>query len=354
MDSYHRSTQAILAPVLSFLGLTLCIPPMVWHASNRNWGASFLVAYVMFEDLINISNALIWPTDDIDSWWDGAVFCDIQVKLNVATQVGMPGALLCVFRSLALAMDVNNSALVPSRGQRLRNKAVNVVFCIVLPVLQMVAHYTIQDIRYNIFAIGGCTAGFDESWPTLVFLLCPSVIYVAAAVYCFLIIIRLVKYTSEFSAILGASRSNLTTQRFIRLFGLSLIMILIILPLQIYILFAQIEIMLPLHPYSWEGTHGTDLSRIEKIPSNDNLRFERWIPPACSFLIFSFFGLGRDAANMYNIFFNVIGLKGFSVSFSSFKSTSDSSTSSAENNKGGSWYRSLRSKKNSWLGSGRA
>lgn len=169
-----------------------------------------------------------------------------------------------------------------------------------------------------------------------------------------LIIVRLIKYTSEFSAILGASRSNLTKQRFIRLFGLSLLMILFILPLQVYIFYTNIQTLSPAHPYSWKATHGLNLSHITKVPTNGRLKFDRWLSPAFSVLIFIFFGLGQDAANMYNNFFNVVGLKGFSMSFSSWKSTSVSSSSSGENNKGNNWYDSLRSKSSCWLGSRRA
>lgn len=184
MDSYHRSAQAIAAPAVALLGLTLCIPPMIWHASNRNWGASSLVAYVMYSDLINVLNALIWPTDDVDSWWDGAIFCDLQVKLSLATQVGMPGALLCIFRSLALVMEVNKATLIPSRAERLRNKAVDVFFCIGLPAIAMFMHFVVQGTRYYIFAIAGCNPSMDESWPSYVFLGWPPIICIVAAVYC--------------------------------------------------------------------------------------------------------------------------------------------------------------------------
>jgi pheromone a factor receptor len=131
-------------------------------------------------------------------------------------------------------------------------------------------------------------------------------------------------------------------------------MILIILPLQIYIFYTNVQVLLPAHPYSWKATHGPSLSQITKVPTNGKLKFDRWISPAFSVLIFIFFGLGQDAASMYNNFFNVVGLKGFSVSFSSWKSTSVSSSSSGDNNKGDHWYDPLRSKNFSWLGSRRA
>lgn len=181
----QRSTQAILAPALSILAVILCIPPILWHLSNRNWGASFLVAFVIYDDLVNVLNALIWPMDNVDSWWNGSVFCDIQVKFTVASQVGMPGALLCIFRSLAMVMDVDNTALVPSRAQRLRNKAVEVFFCIGLPVLAMATHFVVQGARYFILAVTGCNASYDESWPTIALSLAwPPAICVAATCYC--------------------------------------------------------------------------------------------------------------------------------------------------------------------------
>lgn len=175
----------------------------------------------------------------------------------------------------------------------------------------------------------------------------------ANRIFIVLIIVRLIKYTSEFSTILGASRNSLTKQRFIRLFGLSSLMILIILPLQIYVYYTNIQVLLPAHPYSWKATHGPSLSQITKVPTNGRLKFDRWLPPAFSVLIFGFFGLGQDAANMYNNFFNAVGLKRYSGSFSSRKSTSGSPSSPSEN-KGDHWYDSLRSKSSSWLGSRRA
>ncbi|OKL57581.1 hypothetical protein UA08_07017 [Talaromyces atroroseus] len=340
----HRSMLAILAPALSLLALMLCIPPIAWHLSNRNWGASFLVAFVIYSDIINIINALIWPTDDVESWWNGYGYCDVQVKLSIASQVGMPGALLCIFRSLAIVMDVDNAALVPTRAQRLRNKAFNVIFCIGLPVLAMIAHFVVQGGRYYIFAITGCNASFDQSWPTIALSFAwPPVICIGAACYCVLIIVRLVKYKSEFSTILGESRNKLSSQRFTRLFGLSALMILIILPLQTFVFYTNIIAMIPLQPYSWKTLHGAALGTITKVQTHGTVKYDRWIPSALSVLIFAFFGLGQDAANMYRSFLNVVGLKKFP------SSSSSRGASFSYEGKLDSWYDSLRSKSNSWL-----
>lgn len=182
---FYASAQSIAAPILSFLALLLCLPPLVWHCSNRNLAASFMTAFVIICDLFNIMNAVIWPTDDVNSWWDGSVLCDIQVKMNIGIQVGMPGALVCIFRSLALVMDTENTVLVPSKAQRIRAVAVELFFCAVLPVLAMVGHFIVQPNRYFIFAIAGCNVSYDDSWlAILLSITWPPVICLIAAFYC--------------------------------------------------------------------------------------------------------------------------------------------------------------------------
>jgi pheromone a factor receptor len=185
VDTSYVSAQGITAPILSFLALLLCVPPLTWHSSNRNLAASFLTVFVIMSDLFNIINAMIWPTDDVNSWWDGSVLCDIQVKLNIGIQVGMPGALVCIFRSLALVMDTENTILVPSKAQRRRELAIELFFCVGIPVLAMVAHFIVQPNRYYIFAISGCNVSYDDSWLSILLSITwPPVICLIAAIYC--------------------------------------------------------------------------------------------------------------------------------------------------------------------------
>ncbi|CRG87203.1 Pheromone receptor 2 [Talaromyces islandicus] len=345
--TFYASAQAFAAPILSFLALLLCIPPLIWHASNRNLAASFLTAFVIMSDLFNIMNAMIWPTDDINSWWDGSVLCDIQVKLNIGIQVGMPGALVCIFRSLALVMDTENTVLVPSKAQRLRGLAVELFFCAVIPVLAMVGHFIVQPNRYYIFAISGCNVSYDDSWLAILLSIAwPPVICLIAAVYCVLVVIRLTRYTSEFSNILGASGSKLTTRRFIRLFCLALTMILFVLPLQIYIFYTNVLPMIPVQPYSWSNNHGPAFGTIIKVQTAGVLRPDRWIPVALSVLLFVFFGLGQDAMKMYRSFLNGIGFGRLVASMGISKPS--------RGEKKGSWYEALLSNNSSWLGSKRS
>ena len=185
MDPTKRHPLAVGLPILSFFSITLGIPPLLLHAKNRNFPATSLVSWSILLNLFNIINALTWPNDDVDSWWDGAGLCDIELKFMVAGYVGVPGSLMCIFRSLAIVLDTDRATLVPSKGQRWRNRFMDMLFCVVVPVIAMITHIVWQKSRYLLYSISGCVNDFDESWVSLILaFIWPPVICLAAAYYC--------------------------------------------------------------------------------------------------------------------------------------------------------------------------
>jgi pheromone a factor receptor len=192
MDIHQRHPQAVALPILSSFSIALAIPPLILHGKNRNFPATSLIFWSILLNLFNITNALIWPTDNVASWWDGAGLCDIEVKFMAAGYVGIPGSLACIFRSLAIVLDTDRATLVPSKGQRWRNQFMEILFCVAVPVIAMVTHIVWQKSRYLLFAISGCVNNFDESWVSLVFAwIWPPIICLIAAYYC-------CKYTPNF------------------------------------------------------------------------------------------------------------------------------------------------------------
>ncbi len=183
-SSFDWSPAAIAVPILSFITLVLCLPPFVWHVKNRNIAASSLVFWILLNNIFNFINALIWPTDDITSWWNGAVLCDIEVKLMTAAAVGLNGSMACVVRNLAQVMDTKRTVLEPSRARRRRETALNVLFCFGCPIYLMAIHYIVQPNRYYLFAISGCTTSYDNSWPSIVLIfIWPPILCILAAYY---------------------------------------------------------------------------------------------------------------------------------------------------------------------------
>ena len=122
-----------------------------------------------------------------------------------------------------------------------------------------------------------------------------------------LVLIRLHKYRSEFGDILAAANSGMSKSRFLRLFLLAFTMLLAIIPTQSFVVYYNIKLVGPWHPYSWADTHGKEWNMITKIPSFGKVFFDRWIPIAGNVLIFVFFGCGKDAMKLYRNFLRSLG-----------------------------------------------
>ena len=162
------SASAIAVPLLSFIALIIDLPPLVWHIRNHNLAASCLVFWVMVDNFMNLTNALIWPTDDIATWWNGKIFCDIQVKLRAAVGIGCVSTLVSIMRSLAKILDTENTVLSPSKGYKRKEVVIDLLLCVGLPISMMPMQYIVQPTRYWIMTVMGCIAPADRSWPSIV------------------------------------------------------------------------------------------------------------------------------------------------------------------------------------------
>ncbi|KAK2782907.1 a-factor receptor [Onygenales sp. PD_12] len=242
---YSRSPAAVALPIIAFLSVLVCVPPLIWHSRTGNLPAACLISWFIIFNFFNFINPLIWPTDDVASWWDGVGLCDVETKLIAPLGTGIAGTLVCIFRALADVMNTERTALIPSKAQRRL-----------------------------------------------------TVIY------------RLFKYRRQFSYIISIS-SKTSKSRFIRLMALSLIILLGSLPTQLYVFYSNVKLSLPWVPYSWKEVHGPEWAVIEKVPMGGVVFYDRWTQVTCGFLLFIFFGFGKDATMMYRTFLLRIGLGRF-------------------------------------------
>ncbi|OJJ95290.1 hypothetical protein ASPACDRAFT_36765 [Aspergillus aculeatus ATCC 16872] len=283
--------QAVLLPVISFVSILLSVVPLVLHWNNRNVAASSLICWYMILNVFNIINAILWPTDDVSSWWDGKGLCDFEGKIMIASYIAVPGTLVCIFRSLACVLDTRRAALVPTKSQRWWNRGMTLLFCFIAPAIATVTQIIYQGGRYFLFAISGCVNSYDETWVTLVLAyIWPLVICLIAGYYCVIVLHRLSKYRSQFGDILQSSNSNMNKSRFVRLFLLAFLMLLAIIPVQTFVVCTNILRTLPWHAYSWDRAHPPTWNVIIKVPTMGEVYFDRWIPAASGFMFFIFFG----------------------------------------------------------------
>ncbi|PYH41735.1 pheromone receptor [Aspergillus saccharolyticus JOP 1030-1] len=306
---YPLHLQAVLLPVLSFLSLLLSVVPLVLHWKNRNVASSSLICWYMILNVFNIVNAILWPTDDVGSWWDGKILCDFEGKIMIASYIAVPGTLVCIFRSLACVLDTRRAALVPTRSQRWWNRGMTLLFCFIAPAIAMITQIIYQGSRYFVFAIAGCVNSYDESWVTLTLAyIWPLIICLIAGYYCVIVLCRLSKYRNQFGDILQSSNSNMNKSRFVRLFLLAFLMLLCIIPVQTFVVSTNIIRTLPWHAYSWDYVHPPTWNTIVKVPTMGEAFWDRWIPAASGFMFFVFFGSGRDATKMYRAILVFVGL----------------------------------------------
>lgn len=174
---------AIAAPLLIFIALILDVPPFFWHLKHGNLAATILVFWISLSLFFDLLGSLIWPRGDTANWWKGYILCDIEVKLVGAWQAGIPGAVLCIMRSLSQVLDTEHTVLIPSTSMRRKQLAFDAFFCVGVPCYMIGIHYVVQPSRYYIYQLAGCLAPWDNSWPTIVLMAMLTPLISLGAVY---------------------------------------------------------------------------------------------------------------------------------------------------------------------------
>jgi len=175
--------QAILFPLFAFPSWLLCVPSLVWHFSQGNIAAGSVVTWVVLNNFYNAINPLIWPRDNLTEWWDGNLWCDIGIRIQVGTNVGIAASTVMIIRKLARVMDTRNIIVSSSRNSKVKEKIWEVVWCWGFPMLMILLFYIVQPIRYFIFGIMGCISAYDTSWPSIVLIIMWAPITMLVAAY---------------------------------------------------------------------------------------------------------------------------------------------------------------------------
>lgn len=111
------------------------------------------------------------------------------------------------------------------------------------------------------------------------------------------------RYRSEFGRLLAIS--NTTKSRFLRLFILSIMLILVFLPLQIYTFTRNLEY--GVIGYHWSWTHPEGWGFIQIMPTFGVVFWDKWIQGGSGILLFFLFGIGDDALKMYRLWLRKCG-----------------------------------------------
>lgn len=173
----------IALATLSLATMLLILPPMFWHLRNRNIGATSFVFWLAISLFFNFLNALLWSSNNRDTWYNGAGLCDVEIRLQTVSQVALPASFACTLRALAVVLDTKRGTLVQTAKQKRRQYAVELLCCFGLPMLQMLSLYVVQSGRYYIYGIAGCTPMLAGSWLTVLLLYVPPAVWECVDAY---------------------------------------------------------------------------------------------------------------------------------------------------------------------------
>ena len=321
----HIIPQGVILAVLAPFVFILNFPPLIWHVRNRNTAAISMVFWVMLMNFLSVLNVIIWPYIDMRDMYDGQGLCDVEVKLLGARTAGLNAAVLCLLRALAAVLNVDKNLLGPSKAQKRWNTAVEIAWCVGLPLLTMILQYIVQLNRFALLGVSGCQPMSLTSWTGFVLILLPPMIANAIALYyasefiypsvcpnlfltidlswTVLVIFRLNRYRSSFNSILASS--NTTRSRFFRLFATASTFILGITPIQIFMIVTQYPRQS--YPFDFRKLHDPATWNTSVVLPSTVL-YDRWINLGCGLLLFFFFGMGRDAKGMYKEWLIKVGL----------------------------------------------
>ncbi|KIX98196.1 uncharacterized protein Z520_06276 [Fonsecaea multimorphosa CBS 102226] len=297
-------TSSVLVVPLALLAIVAAFPPIFVQLRAKNFAASVLLIGITILNIQNLVNAVIWSSDNPDDWWDGKILCDIEVKLYIGIFQAVEGAIASIFRQISIILDSDRMTVTPCPQQRRTTLKIELVLCILLPVLVMAGHYLVQKERYWLGSVEGCVVSYDNDWVApFVTYGWPMVVCVIGSVYCLISVVRLWRHRKQVSALLSHT-PGATASRFFRLFALAFVLLVIYCPLAIFA-FAQ-NVRVPMHMYSWSYIHPADWS--ERIilepepalrPTSQGFSFDRWAQIITAYTSFACFGMGQDAIRMY-------------------------------------------------------
>ncbi|KAL1704028.1 pheromone A receptor-domain-containing protein [Schizophyllum commune] len=170
-------------PVFSFLSACILLVALPFKRVRRDIPSTCLLLWLLAWNVIHAVNAVMWAGNaDVRA----LPWCDLVTKVMLAALMGVAGCALCMLRVLEFLASARN----PGPNARRNTVSIEVLFCIVIPVLYMVLHFIVQDQRFAIAADIGCVASIHPSSPSLILMWLPPAIECVAAFALFCIAVH--------------------------------------------------------------------------------------------------------------------------------------------------------------------
>jgi pheromone a factor receptor len=153
---------------------------LLWR--NGEFGGTVLCVMLLILNVITVVNALIWRDNNVETWWAGHGWCDIQTYTFFALHTVFNICMFEIMRSLASKVALSRT-VKPTRSERRRGHIVSALIVFTVPVIQVILTYFSTVSRYNISTLVGCSAVYYPNWIYLVFYIIPTPVFAVLAAY---------------------------------------------------------------------------------------------------------------------------------------------------------------------------
>lgn len=142
-DDMTDPVNAIALPIFGILSIFVMYLPFKSFFRSRNFPAGNIIFVAVLQNLMIITNALIWRNGNMSKWYNGAGICDIQVYLRIPSTTAVATSLYAFTRFLSKAIDVEQHSFADTPARRRRAFMIDVAICWTLPIIQMSLFYLI-------------------------------------------------------------------------------------------------------------------------------------------------------------------------------------------------------------------
>lgn len=330
------TANLVVRVVLGVIANLVCLVPLRLLYRNGEFAAVVFIIVVEIKNIFTIVMALVWRTDDMESWWPGYGLCDLQPFVYNGCAGIYVTCLLAIMRNLAHQVGILRANPLTVKEKRRRN-FVQALIIFPLPIVQLAFTWPLAKQRYLVGTLIGCTWVPSSSWPFLLFfVIAELVISIVAAIYAGMIkqrgrrkttllttnlVITFFRFRQVSKLTSSALTSNraalLRSQRAKRRLYLMVISILIpFLPITITICVLNVRAFGQIEPFDFNTIHGSEdrfipWNAVLFMPSRiiDFATFNiGYISILTAIPIFLFFGMTKDALNSYRVIFLFFGL----------------------------------------------
>ncbi|KAK4196502.1 putative pheromone receptor [Triangularia verruculosa] len=296
-----------------FLGLISLfitwVPARLLFRSGE-FAGTVLCVITMILNSFTVINALIWRDNNVEEWFAGYGWCDIQTYIKFGLDTAFNISLFEIMRGLASKVAMNRATTLTSKERR-RNRIVSAAVIFTVPAVQMILTYFVAVGRYNVSTLVGCGVYYFPNWIFLVFFVLPTPIFaVAAAImagltfYRYRLIMRASNKVISSRDSASAARQSRVRKK---LYFMTLTIIVVVLPLILIFLVRNLKVGSPWDlAYDFASFHyGPDPFNqwFISFTTSEYMNFQQltisFIPEITGILLFIPFGTTPEALNSY-------------------------------------------------------